>query len=295
MAFVKSFHLAGIIPIAGQPVDYNMDWSDALMPVAPNYTAVERSVMECAYAGCETIWIICNDDMTPLVKHRIGEWVKDPQYSSNKFVPKSAMLERRIPVYYVPIHPKDRHKRDCLAWSILWGAEAAHYVSSKISKWVKPDRYYVSFPHGVYFAWAPSKIRTYISSERGFYWSFNKKTVRDNELLGFTFNNEDLKFYKSELRRKSTGLTDGFNGPRLSEAERYSARWFTLDKVFGSANMEGSTSIELLWYYRIDSWDGYCTYLGSEHRDKIHRPQKGTPILASNRTWNPLGEDNDEE
>ena len=33
-----------------------------MMPVASRLTAIERSVMECAWAGCETIWIICNDD-----------------------------------------------------------------------------------------------------------------------------------------------------------------------------------------------------------------------------------------
>ena len=61
-ANLKSFQLAGIIPVAGQPLDFNMSWSDCLMPIAPNYTAVEASVVECAMAGCETIWIVCNDE-----------------------------------------------------------------------------------------------------------------------------------------------------------------------------------------------------------------------------------------
>ena len=36
------------------------------MPIAPNYTLLENAVYECAWAGCETIWIICNDDVAPL-------------------------------------------------------------------------------------------------------------------------------------------------------------------------------------------------------------------------------------
>ena len=56
----NSFHLAGIVPIAGQSLDYDMPWHDALMPIAPGYTALQHAVMECAYAGCETIWIVCH-------------------------------------------------------------------------------------------------------------------------------------------------------------------------------------------------------------------------------------------
>ena len=46
----NSFHLAGIIPIAGHKKDFGFQWDNALMPIAENYTAIERCVMECAYA-----------------------------------------------------------------------------------------------------------------------------------------------------------------------------------------------------------------------------------------------------
>ena len=55
----KQFHLAGVVPVASQPLDFNFPWHDCCMPIAPNYLAVERAVVECAYAGCETIWIVC--------------------------------------------------------------------------------------------------------------------------------------------------------------------------------------------------------------------------------------------
>lgn len=71
-----AFHLAGIIPVAGHKKDFGFEWDNVLMPIAENYTAIERSVMECAYAGCETIWIVCNNDIQPLLRHRIGRWYK---------------------------------------------------------------------------------------------------------------------------------------------------------------------------------------------------------------------------
>ena len=83
---MSSFHLAGIVPVAGQPLDFKMDWHDSLMPIAPDYLAVERAVFECAWAGCETIWIVANDDMTPLIRHRLGEWVQDPVWIGRRIL-----------------------------------------------------------------------------------------------------------------------------------------------------------------------------------------------------------------
>ena len=74
----NSFHLAGLIPIAGQPLDYKMDFPDCMMPISQNYTLIEHAVYECAMAGCETIWLICNDDIAPLIRYRVGDSIQDP-------------------------------------------------------------------------------------------------------------------------------------------------------------------------------------------------------------------------
>ena len=71
-------HLAGIIPVSGVKSDFNMPWHESLMPIAPGYLAVERAVVECAYAGCDTIWIVCGDDVEPLIRYQVGEVVQDP-------------------------------------------------------------------------------------------------------------------------------------------------------------------------------------------------------------------------
>ena len=36
----NAFHLAGIVPVAGQPMDFNFPWHDSCMPIAPDYLAV---------------------------------------------------------------------------------------------------------------------------------------------------------------------------------------------------------------------------------------------------------------
>ena len=51
-----NFHLAGLIPVAGQPLEYGMPYPDCLLPIAPDYTMIEAAVVEAAFAGCDTIW-----------------------------------------------------------------------------------------------------------------------------------------------------------------------------------------------------------------------------------------------
>ena len=293
----NAFHLAGVIPVAGQPLDFNFDWSDCLMPLAPNYTAVERSVIECAYAGCETIWIVCNDDVSPLIRHRIGELVYDPIWYGRVFDPRPSESRKTIPIYYVPIHPKDREKRDCLGWSVLHGAVTAFKIGAKISKWLTPNKYYVSFPYGVY---EPELLRDYrkdISSTKPFYLSYKDKTIADGEYLGFTFDGKDFVRYRRVIRKEGTGMWDGselvdnkFATKKLPVKKRYSARFFSLDKIFRSAILEDAVVSELPWYHNIDSWENYCNFIGSKNRDRIFRP---TEFLLKYREFNPIGEDNE--
>ena len=56
-------------------------WPDFMMPIAPNYTMIEAAIMECAWAGCETIWVCLYEDTAPLVRHRIGDFVQDPVWA----------------------------------------------------------------------------------------------------------------------------------------------------------------------------------------------------------------------
>ena len=272
----KSFHLAGIVPVAGQPMDFSMPWHDCMMPIAPDYLAVERAVAECAMAGCETIWLICNDDMKPLIKHRLGDYIKDP-VSLGRTYASHATEKREIPIFYVPIHPKDRGKRDCLGWSVLHGALSAYHISRKMSKWLTPDKYYVAFPHGTYDIDILREYRKDISSERNLFLEYNGFSVRDGLYLGFTFGPEDYKRYVRTVRSKGTGIKrpgqTGIPSERLPPSERYSARFFSLDTVFETADINYSKIVDVSWYYGIDSWELYCDFLSSPHRLLMAKPK----------------------
>jgi len=288
-------HLAGIIPVAGQPLDFNFPWHDCMQPIGKNYLAIERSVLECAFAGCDTIWIVCHDDMQPLIKNRLGDYVQDPVYIFRKHAPGYIKdNHKRIPVYYVPIHPRDRDKRDCLAWSVLYGANVAYKVSSNLSSWIKPNRYYTSFPYGVY---DPSLLRGHrkvISSGQDFYVDYNGRTIKDGDYLGFTFGEEQYKRYRDHLKQTATGAYEPaepgeFPTDKLPIEERYSARFFSLDKVFGIGDTSGANVVEIPRYFNIDSWEGLRTYLGSDHRIYRHN------TLLTGKKFNRIGEDIEEE
>jgi hypothetical protein len=202
---------------------------------------------------------------------------------------------RPIPIYYVPIHPKDRDRRDCLAWSVLYGAMSAFWVGRQISKWVVPNRYYAAFPYGVYDPEILRQHRKDISSNRSFYLSHEGKTVQDNEYLGFTFSSEEFIQFRRKLRSESTGeyssieLADGkYPRKKLPPKERWSARFFSLDRVFGDVIIDEANMVDISQYYNIGSWDGLKNYLGSNF--EILRPNKD---FLSYREFNKIAEDAD--
>jgi len=278
---INSFHLAGIIPVAGPPLDFNMPWHDCLMPLAKNYLAIEHAVQECATAGCETIWIVCHKDTQPLIRERVGEWVFDP---ASLHKPISGLLyEKRIAIYYVPIHPKDKYKRDCLGWSVLYGALTAYHVSNRISKWLVPDKYYAAFPYGLYPLDIVRANRDKFSSQKTYCLTHNGQSIKNNNYLGFTFDAEDFKACRRTIRKEGTHMhTSG--GEKLPLHERYSARHFSLDTVFKSAIMDGE--IEVNWYHDVGSWQGYKSFLSSPESELFVRPEK-----MKYKEWNPIGYD----
>ena len=221
-------NLAGVIPLAGSKDNLNLPWPDYLQPLSEGYLALERSVLECANAGCDSIWIVCNDDVSPLVRKRIGDYVLSPRYLEEKrFVKRKDYHQRWIPVYYTPISVSDRQRRDCLGWSILHGSLTAFQVSDKISKWTRPTKYFVSFPHGIYNT---ENIKSYRDAIRGpgtFSFSHNEKTVRDGLYLGFTFSPEHWPKFKWHMKNQCTG-----GSKSIPVEKRWSSRNFTLDKIF---------------------------------------------------------------
>ena len=275
-----------------------MEWDECLSPISPNYTLIENTIYECAWAGCDTIWIVVNDDMAPLLRHRIGERIQDPIYVTNNFSSVPRDKQKHIPIFYIPIHPKDRDKRDCLAWSVIHGAVSCLKVSDFISKWVKPDKYYVSFPFSVFNSFDLRQHRRKIRSKNNFYVTKNGLSVEDNLYASFTFGKEEFVKYRRIIRQKGTGMYDlqspiderGIHTERLPIEERYSARHFDLQDVFIDLDITDENSVEPSWYYDIGSWEQYCEFLGTEESKKIKRPNRS---VMSYREFNKIGLDNE--
>ena len=276
----SAFHLAGIVPVAGQPLDFGMPWHDSLMPIGKNYLAVERAVLECAWAGSETIWIVCHREMQPLIKERIGEWIYDPNSLLEKGI-FASQKRRRVPIYYVPVHPKDRDRRDCLGWSVLYGALSAYHISRKMSKWLVPDKFYCAFPYGIYNPDVLKFFRRQISRNETFCLTFNGESVKTGEYLGFTFDGEDFKRCRRKVRKEATVGYDQ-DGNLVPIEKRWSATKFSLDKVFSDVIIEVDAMSEVDSYHRVDSWDGLRGYLSSE--EVLTKPEFFKP-----KKWNKVG------
>ena len=261
-------NVAGVIPLSGWDSTFDFPWPDYLQPLREGFLALERSVYECAYAGCDSIWIVCNDDTAPLVKQRVGDYVMSPRYFEEKdFVKRKDYHEKWIPVYYTPVSQKDRDRRDSLGWSILHGALTSFLISDKMSRWVTPTKYFVSFPFGIYHPGIVRDHRDAIRGPNSFFLSHRGETVRDNKFLAFTFFPEDWPKFKWNAKNQCTGGNRGI--PFL---ERWSSRHFSLDKVFALDVISMDKVEEIEEYYDLETWASLQQYYASDL--KIPRPTK---------------------
>lgn len=294
-AYSEKGPLVGIIPIASKnQYDFNMPWPNCMMPIADDYMLIEAAVAECAWAGCKSIWIVVNDDFAPIIRKRIGDWCGDPVWAYRNMDPNPLHSKRRIPIFYTPTRPKDRDKRDSLSWSVIHGALQAFKISYKISKWLTPSKYYVSFPHGYFDPRQIREHRRIISSSKNCYLSCKGRTIKDGDLISFTFSKPDWLEFRRVVR---TGT--GKFGPNWSlehrEAlpleERWSAVNFSVDKVFAPLKFEESNEIVVENFYNVRSWQEYADFISCTRFDNIKKPKKSILYAA---TYNKLGEYDDE-
>ncbi len=101
--------------------------------------------------------------------------------------------------------------------------------------------------------------------------------------LGFSFDEQGYKKYRDHLRKTSTGAykpvpTGEYPSEKLPLEERYSARYFSLDKVFDRVIIGNDEQLEVPWFYQVDNWESYCEFLGSDHRAELKHP--GRLILS---------------
>ena len=263
-----------------------------MLPLAPNYTLIQAAILECAYAGCDNIWVVCNDDISPVVRHTVGDYVEDPIYFFNKST-RTSDTRRRIPIFWVPIHPKDRDRRDCLAWSVIYGALTALKITSQISKWTIPDKYYVSFPYGVFKPDQIWKSRRTIRSMKNFYTVSDNLTVQDNLYTSFTFGKEEFVKYRRNVRKGTGKYTTekvdhrGIPRSKIPLEERWSARFFELKEVFRDLDLEQSSLLDIE-FYNIGTWKEYVAFMGSPYAQTVKAPPKE---LFSYKEFNPIAKD----
>ena len=142
-------HLSGIIPIANHQCGMSLSFPEPLLPIEEGFSVIQKSVFECAMAGCDTIWIVANDDLSPAIRATVGDWTYDPVYFKRDMASKYySELRKEVPIYYVAINPKDRNRRDSYGWSVLHGIHTAYMTSRRISKWIVPEKYFISFQRG---------------------------------------------------------------------------------------------------------------------------------------------------
>jgi len=264
----KGRNLVGIVPLSGWDNKFDFVWPDYLQPLRPGMYAFERSIYECAYAGCDSIWVVCNDDTAPLIKKKIGDYVMSPRYFEEKdFVERKDYHEKWIPIFYTPISMSDRDRRDSLGWSVLHGALTSFVVSDKMSRWTRPTKYFVSFPFGIY---DPSFVKNHRSKIRGnesFFISYQNKTVRENKYLGFTFFPDDWIIFKRHIKSQCSR-----GDKSIPLKKRWSSKNFTLDKIFNVSVISMDNIVEINQYFDLESWDNLSDFYKSEL--KIPRPTR---------------------
>ena len=275
-------HTAAIIPINSQLMDFRMPWADCLQPIAPDFLSIERTVLECATAGCKTIWVICPYEIQSLLRHRLGDCVQDPVWYNRKYVRRPNANNKEIPIYFIPVHSKDRDKRDSVVWNMLYGCLAVEKLCKQMSRWLIPQKYYISFPNVVYPSQFVRKYRDDITKRDRFLISHNGETIMDGKHLPATITMTDVKFLLKKFREQATGLWDG-NSPKRghwpsekhSLENRYSGRYITVKDIFQHLEVKQDTKIMTTsWFYSLDSWASFCEYIGSKERLLISRPKQ---------------------
>jgi hypothetical protein len=281
----KVKHLAGIIPIANNESFFDMPWHDCLMPITDDYLAIEKAVFDCALAGCDTIWIVGHMNTQPLIRKRLGEMTIDPLtvYSNKELKFKrhdTDETKKEIQIYYIPIHPKDRDRRDSIAYSVLYGADIAYKTCLNISKWATPDMFFCSFPYGIVAEEDIYEMRKFSNMKRNILMVNKGKTVKDGLMLPFTFLVNDFKRCKNHLNDYAVSVWENAD----NQSAELPTMHYSIKDVFNSLDSSKAQLIESTFYHEITSWDKYKQFLRSQDSDTIHMrgdlrsPEKRTAL-----------------
>ena len=240
----NSRHISGIIPVANHAVDIDVVCPPSLLPIDNGFTLVQRSILECVYAGCKTIWIVCSEAEGPLIKKVCGEFVEDLRsLEGMKFKKYPSENIRYIPIFYVPISYRNSEKRG-IGVSVVEGIVSSFAVSSKISNWLAPSNYYVSSPYCVYDPKIANDARSLMSPDKTVILQNNKDSILTGHHLGFSVGSENFKHCNYIFKR-------------MSNKEHYS-----LDKIFNNdIIVKNFESLKVRECFHINAWKDYSNIL----------------------------------
>jgi hypothetical protein len=277
--------MPAIIPVSGMTTEFGMEWDSSLIPVAPNYTALEACVYECLHAGSTSIWIVANDDVAPLLRYRLGEVATDiDSIQRGTFAKFGQTKHIEVPIYYVPIHPKHRDKVDNYAWSVIYGANVAYWIHTKFSRWAQPSQYYVSFPLGIMDPKEVLEHRSRLRKNAPFYFSYEGKTIKDGVPVSFVLDPQEWRRAKHVITTNAStwkAPDEGIPTEKLPPHERLISRRYGLEDVFGGGP-EG-TKQEMKSFYDLTTWSGYGKFISSELGERTKRPNTNTMYRGRNK------------
>ena len=212
-----------------------------LLPIKSGFSLLQRSVVECMYAGCNTIWVVCDERSGPLIKRVLGDFVTDILSIDNskfKKYPSEHIIE--TPIFYVPISYRNSEKKGP-GVATIEGIVSSFTISSRISSWLTPSSYYISSPYSVYDPRLGKKIKSlHVDKDHSCVLVGDGHSVFTGDQLGFVIGYEAFKHCNYLYKRIST-------------KEIYS-----LDKIFNNDIIKKNyDSYELDQHYLIDSWQGY--------------------------------------
>ena len=210
-----------------------------------------------------------------MIRYRLGDRLKDP----NTFNSFGADREIDVCVYYVPVRASDHRMRNSTIWSLIYGVLNAKKITGRVSPYVIPEKFFVSFPFGVYQPYLTGRARKDLKDARKqVLLRYNGRTAVDGEYLGFTLSVKDAEFLSKHLKQKA-----------YDSSEKYAARKYGLQDVLEGLELsEDVVYVDLDEYYNIAGWEQYAKYM-AQSEIELHRPKS----LLLQKEWNGIGVDDE--
>ena len=272
--------MVGIIPLDGFRNNWNLPYAPFFSQIGEGITLIDNAVLQCAFAGCRQIFILCKEQDVKLLKKTFGEWVEDPNWWWREVTKTPESFRVQIPIYYIRMSEKDKRQRGSAAWAIISAAKTANRLASFASKWTAATRFFVTFPWtGVPF-WDFKEHRAVTGRNKKFFFSYEGKSAWEGEYLPFSFEQEDLRKLKSNFMKKNTlnnraiadydpNTSSWFE--RLPLEQQRSGRFFTIEQLLEPINKNKYVDLEMKRYYNVFTWHGLRQAISN--LDDLRRPK----------------------